>query len=849
MESASLALGYASVHGVLYTPTTDYSDELVRRAFASVDDPYVRLRKNAVEKGRRQLKGVQATNTSTELFKAAQRPDDFYIGKVDKFAVLEACEAASSSESRLPCILFQDASGGASLKYSLLSFVPDIEFIPEKFPLGRMPLMEQMFIDKKVLGDERNHANGICNAVLSNYPQLYHVFARQLPDPLPISEAVTYRNAFYVILTLAFSAPFVLRIHEVSSELATGLKPHAKRKRKKCRREQDAESSERKNYHGARFLRRPVSRRRQRFRNLPVWDRQFAVGLTLGAFWKGHFLCALTLAIVESVCVVCVMLTAEIGDTHRQYFDASEVGLVLVTFLAFSTSHTLLAFLVSAAVPLVMWSEMVGFLVFTLLPSWEGMDFLFDSLGSYLRTSRLSKLRLCFYPNIAATMAMKIIGVFKDFSDAGFKLHIGVDRNAFPFDKLLNAVEGSAPESFAEYYERGELTVSLETRELRAVREAVRALEEKASQLEITSVAVSVASMKDLYVRSIDIRLSAQFPGSTVFLQAGPSEFAGRFVSLLRQQGARVTVMKDAYHELRAMAQDKYDHYSTQIAFGGVFSGSEIELWYSPYSPISRAVGLNLITTTLNQVYSGNPGARILTTLRTYNKSRPRETWPTEFVPELTRNRLFWCLVPTVAFGFLVAAFALQPASERLSGARTLFLMTGVSRQLMVFADLAFDLFFYACPMTICLALYILFFEPGYTTTGALVLTIASFAPVAVLSSYAIAEFASRAQSAYVTCLTLFVIGDALCFKNNVESIFPDIKLRGNVSKNTLEYYADHKIIWSYWFEKMTVLEKNYVLEHIYMSDTISTQMIVVLVKTKEASFIIEDLNAGPAML
>ncbi|XP_077512881.1 phospholipid-transporting ATPase ABCA3-like [Amblyomma americanum] len=780
----------------------------------------------------------------------------------------------------------------------------------------------------------------------------------------------------------------------------------------------------------------------------------------------------------------------------------------------------------------------------------------------------------------------------------------------------------------------------------------------------VFSFGICIASAKLFTARdmrhrkSIDLRVSAQFPGSTVFLQAGPSQFAGRFVSLLRQQGARVTVMKDAHHELRAMAQDKYDHYSTQIAFGGVFSSSEIELWYSPYSPISRAVGLNLITTTLNQVYSGDTGARILTTLRTYNKSRPRETWPTEFVPELTRNRLFWCLVPTVAFGFLAAAFALQPASERLSGARTLFLMTGVSRQLMVFADLAFDVFFYACPMTICLALYILFFEPGYTTTGALVLTIASFAPVAVLSSYAIAEFASRAQSAYVTCLTIFVIGaptlhvayvlrttmlqksfprvalsafppvaltsavlravnlqvegeaciklrstrvgartalhsacpnvsalgpgfqhccemlsenrldkwdvlgpfnlsrksiltdltimmaeglilfailcacppkireafprktgvsesremdesvtaekaavetacaeanfteyalvlnsvsrfygnlaavkavslavrpgeclgvlgssgsgkttllsmiagitlpncgecystagsmshdlrkwqpyigtcpqsgglleamtarsfltvigrlrdipeqqigdavdvmlqlcdlqkpadqpchtytyadkrklsiaaalitmppivlldepfngvdittkeiithvlrrvrsfagvavllathsmddceltcnrvavlskgeiicignlselkrkfskgytfqfvlhrvsasDALCFKNNVESIFPDIKLCGNVSKNTLEYNADHKIIWSHWFEKMTVLEKNYVLEHIYMSDTISTQMIVVLVKTKEASFIIEDLNAGPAML
>ncbi|KAH7965113.1 hypothetical protein HPB49_003428 [Dermacentor silvarum] len=59
---------------------------------------------------------------------------------------------------------------------------------------------------------------------------------------------------------------------------------------------------------------------------------------------------------------------------------------------------------------------MVGFLVFAILPTWEGLDFLFDSLGSYLRTSRLSKLRLCFYPNLGITMAVRIIAVFRDFS-------------------------------------------------------------------------------------------------------------------------------------------------------------------------------------------------------------------------------------------------------------------------------------------------------------------------------------------------------------------------------------------------------------------------------------------------
>ncbi|XP_065296734.1 phospholipid-transporting ATPase ABCA3-like isoform X4 [Dermacentor albipictus] len=1126
MESTSVALGHALVPGVVYVPRTDYTEELVRRAFASIDDPYVKLRKNAPERGRRQSKEMRTTNKSGEKSKAAIHPDNFYAAKWDKGAVLEACKAASAQGSQRPCVLFNEWPGeGARLAYSLLLFVPDIAFVPETFRLGRSPLMRQMFLDKKAIDAAFQFQQALDTAhinlqrnMTTDVP-LYHVFARQIPDPVPISDGTRYRNMFYVILTLAFAAPFVRLIHEISSELATGLK-----------------------------------------------ENQIAAGVTLGAFWTGHFASALTVVLVESVCAVCVMVKVKTGATQSPYLDPSDAGLLLGAFVAFSVSHTLLAFVVAAAVPRALWSETIGFLVFAILPAWEGLDFLFDSLGSYLRTGRLSKLRLCFYPNLGITMAVRIIAVFRDFggtrdwnivgkkalnldnvtlleiwlamlaanvvmifliwylphvlpwanacpehplffisprywtslrilsvaennadkphavrfepepshlqrilrakgitqkihgkivlnavdltfyapqvtvvagpsgagktvllkilagllrptrgrveishldssedgdwnvrsamcpqnnvlfSDltvwehlayfalmqggslvsireriqdclvsmdlldksasfpaaltpglkrrlcvaialvteahilfldepmtgldtdtrrniwnviasasrrltvvlsshemteadcladriillshgevicdgspaylknackAGFKLRIGVNPSQFPFERLLKAVRHWAPGSFAEHSEGDEMTISLETRQNQDMLAVIKALEAKAYELQIKSVAVSVATMKDLYVRiaerwmpdnkysylpsdgdvkaactpvikrphgvirfyalltkrffwlsrsyfvivagwflpvfifsfaiyvtstklftargqmrskSIDLRFSEQFPEANVFLQANSSDLTKHFLSLLRQQGATVIPMKNAYLKLRTMAEEHYDQYSTTIAFGGVFSGSEIELWYSPYTPVSKAVGLNLITTALNQVYSGDNSGHIVTTLSVYNKSRSHESWPSAFVPELARNWIFWSLLPVVAFGFLTAVFVLQPSSEKLSGVKALLSLSGTPPPLDLFANLVFDLLFYVVPMGTCFGLYAWFFRPNKFTAEVLALIVACFAPAAILCSYSIAELSNTLQSTYAVCVGLFVVGaPAVC--------------------------------------------------------------------------------------
>ncbi|KAL1466559.1 hypothetical protein MTO96_042648, partial [Rhipicephalus appendiculatus] len=83
---------------------------------------------------------------------------------------------------------------------------------------------------------------------------------------------------------------------------------------------------------------------------------------------------------------------------------------------------------------------------------------------------------------------------------AGFKLVITVNPSNFPFEMLLKAVHDLAPESFAEHYELDTMTISLGTRRPQNLLEVMKALEDKALELEIKKISVSVATMKDLYV-------------------------------------------------------------------------------------------------------------------------------------------------------------------------------------------------------------------------------------------------------------------------------------------------------------------------------------------------------------
>ncbi|KAH6920035.1 hypothetical protein HPB50_028977 [Hyalomma asiaticum] len=89
---------------------------------------------------------------------------------------------------------------------------------------------------------------------------------------------------------------------------------------------------------------------------------------------------------------------------------------------------------------------------------------------------------------------------------------------------------------------------------------------------------------------------------------------------------------------------------------------------------------------------------------------------------------------------------------------------------------------------------------------------------------------------------------DAEVFKNYVDLVFSDLKLR-DVCQNTIKYNAVKRIVWREWFEKVAVLEKAFTVEHVYISETLSTQVVVVVVKKIGTMHVMQDIGKESAIM
>ncbi|KAL1415399.1 hypothetical protein MTO96_006844 [Rhipicephalus appendiculatus] len=86
--------------------------------------------------------------------------------------------------------------------------------------------------------------------------------------------------------------------------------------------------------------------------------------------------------------------------------------------LPFVTCHTLLALFIACAFPLGRWAMTIAFGLYFIFPMCDGEKmsfFLEPSLIQYLSDTRVEKLRIALYPNVAFNRIMKIIGIFDDF--------------------------------------------------------------------------------------------------------------------------------------------------------------------------------------------------------------------------------------------------------------------------------------------------------------------------------------------------------------------------------------------------------------------------------------------------
>ncbi|KAL1472141.1 hypothetical protein MTO96_039512, partial [Rhipicephalus appendiculatus] len=195
------------------------------------------------------------------------------------------------------------------------------------------------------------------------------------------------------------------------------------------------------------------------------------MGLSASVFWTGHFLSAWLVSAVEAT--FAIFITTGIseasqsdeesgnqdGDKSKQekqdqfdstfirvyervpqttrYLQNADESLVVASFAAFVTCHTFLALLVACALPIGQWAMIVAFAVYFILPfcDAEKLNFLLaGSLYKYLSGKKGEKLRTAFYPNVAFSRIIKIMGIFDDFDKhAGWDI---IDKYALNMDNV-----------------------------------------------------------------------------------------------------------------------------------------------------------------------------------------------------------------------------------------------------------------------------------------------------------------------------------------------------------------------------------------------------------------------------
>ncbi|KAH7956818.1 hypothetical protein HPB52_012816 [Rhipicephalus sanguineus] len=413
---------------VVYGPGNEHTDQVVNTIFKLI--------------GRVPTRGedVQPEPTSDDV---QVTPTD-YVQRHDHGASVPAsCREASSkllrrgtfvhTVGRTMCIQFETAATPKGLDYSLVMLVPPEIVIPE----GILYDVHELFADPSItagsdvvamVSDTLHVQQALidqAHTVLQEGPtNSIKLQAGHFPLEAPFADIKDYRNGFFAALSIAFCLPLVWRVRDITTEIEYGLK-----------------------------------------------EVQEVMGLSTAEFWLGHFFSALPISMVEASLATAVVLfqekeyvplrnvsvyksedldftlnphadddddvtpsssTSNVSRTasnkfvrvypvvrqETRYLENADGSLVAACFLFFCFCHTVLALLVACVFPHGRWAMVIAFAVFFMFPCLDGdkLGFIFGtSLFTYLSTARAEKLRTAFYPNVALSTVMKIIGIFDDF--------------------------------------------------------------------------------------------------------------------------------------------------------------------------------------------------------------------------------------------------------------------------------------------------------------------------------------------------------------------------------------------------------------------------------------------------
>ncbi|KAL1413926.1 hypothetical protein MTO96_007975 [Rhipicephalus appendiculatus] len=387
---------------------------------------------------------------------------------------------------------------------------------------------------------------------------------------------------------------------------------------------------------------------------------------------------------------------------------------------------------------------------------------------------------------------------------------------AFKANEVLAVTKKACPLAAIEEDKENEAIIAMNTLKRDGFPAMFRDLETKSAKFGIRSIGVSVATVKDAYLKiyniwaegaKVPVIATASVAPSTTFVNRNQRQprcwqrfralihkryidlDAGAYVGakkynlrtfieedkrtneslgykvLLESFNVPYTHILSVVYSLFSMYDKIFFKYASYFSFGTVFDDKSIQMWSNPLSVIAASIQQNLIDTVLLRLKTSQPSTGIHTSVSLYTfteeeiRTNVVERDPLNDLAELLEHTwAYWGVMGSVSFGLVMSSFVVLPSIEICSEARQLQLMTGVSGYLYLAANFLFDLVFYLVPMAVIYGGFALIFDLHDETLYSLLIIMVAFAPLGILLPYLISEHAPDGSTAYAIVLILFAI-------------------------------------------------------------------------------------------
>ncbi|XP_070382190.1 phospholipid-transporting ATPase ABCA3-like isoform X2 [Dermacentor albipictus] len=264
-----------------------------------------------------------------------------------------------------------------------------------------------------------------------------------------------------------------------------------------------------------------------------------------------------------------------------------------------------------------------------------------------------------------------------------------------------------------------------------------------------TAVAAKKRVHSDNKTFDIPVQLGVHFPRSHVVVGESPATDVSRNLqTLVEAQGCTVHSTNDADKVLRRYIHEDFPTFITRYPLAVAFESNDIRMVPNPTSAMTLPIAVNLVYTAWLRVLTAQPAAQINVTISFM------ETSDRPFFRRVITSRIiswmFWVFGPSLTYTWGFAVYCIFPLTERLSGARDVQLMTGLSGFDYIFAHFVFDFIYHVlfsvswCAIHYSLSSYLL------DTAGHFLLGFLSAGPLFIGAGYLVAEFKDSVSRAAV---------------------------------------------------------------------------------------------------